>query len=170
MNCPTCSATLSRVTYEGLTVLGCAACLGYLVTTRRIDSIKRRREKDQETLRREARTIRFEERESILRCPRCHAQMMRESVVRPAFEIDRCKSCNLVWFDAGELAYLQLHFESTDQAIDASRMQDRHRFMSPERRRAFEKNLARLPEGDATLASVFGRALLESIDRYDSES
>lgn len=170
MNCPACSSPLNRVSYEGLGVRGCEKCRGYLVTTQRLDSIKRRRGKDQQSLRREASTITSEQRESNLRCPRCRKQMVQESVVRSGFKIDRCTSCNLVWFDAGELAYLQLHFESTDQAIDAARMQDRHRFMSPERRLEFERNLARLPEGDATLVSAFGRALLESIDRDNSEA
>jgi Zn-finger nucleic acid-binding protein len=80
-----------------------------------------------------------------------------------SFCIDKCPDCELVWFDAGELARLQLDYEATPREREATRFQDRHRQMNPEEKRQFEQHLARLPEGDATLASAFGQGLMESM-------
>ncbi len=81
-----------------------------------------------------------------------------------SFHIDKCRDCRFIWLDAGELARIQLQHESTPRAQEAARFQNRHRQMTPEEKRQFEHNLARLPEGDATLASAFGEGLMESMD------
>lgn len=78
----------------------------------------------------------------------------------PSFRLDTCQSCDFVWFDPGELARIQLDYEMSPQGRDAARVQDRLQNMSPEEKEAFEDALAKLPEGDATVASVFGTSLI----------
>jgi len=77
--------------------------------------------------------------------------------------IDTCSDCDLVWFDPGELARMQIGYEATAQAKETAELQHRARNMTPEERTQFERNLANLPEGTATLASAFGQGLIESI-------
>jgi len=81
-----------------------------------------------------------------------------------SFCIDKCRDCEVVWFDAGQLARLQLEHEATPRAREASRLQNRHREMTLEEKEQFEHHLACLPEGDATLASAFGEGLMESME------
>jgi len=164
MKCPVCSSGLDRSRYEGLPVFICDDCNGYLVGTRRATDINRRRAKSPEDLKQEALVDGHKDSEDGLRCPRCRRPMDKELWKESAsFHIDKCRDCELVWFDAGELARLQLDYEATPRAQEASRFQNRHRQLTPEEKRQFEHNLARLPEGDATLASAFGEGLMESM-------
>ena len=167
MKCPACLLALDRSRYEGLPVLSCNGCNGYLVGTRRVSGINRRREKSPEDLKQESLIVggkKSGDKDSVdtLRCPRCRQPMNKELWKGAAtFHIDKCRTCELVWFDAGELARCQLDYEATPRAQESSRLQTRHREMTPQEQRQFEQNLARLPEGDATLASAFGKGFME---------
>ena len=62
-------------------------------------------------------------------------------------ELDVCRSCSLVWLDGGELALVQLGYESSAIFAEAQEMKRRMAQLeaSPNRKAAFEENLARLP-------------------------
>lgn len=47
-------------------------------------------------------------------CPKCHSSM--EAVVYERVEVDRCKTCQGIWFDAGESDWLS--HEDAAAAID----------------------------------------------------
>ena len=163
MKCPVCSSDLAPSRYEGLPVFTCDNCNGYLVATRRVTDIKRRRIQSPEDLKQEALVDGHGDSEDSLRCPRCRRRMDKELWKAAAsFHIDKCRDCEFVWFDAGELARSQLDYEAKPRSQEALRFQDRHRQMTPEEKRQFAQDLARLPEGDATPASAFGAALMES--------
>ena len=164
MNFPVCSSTLKRSSYEGLPVFSCAQCSGYLVATRRVVEIRRRGAKSHEHLKQDAVVEGHNDSECRLRCPRCRRPMDKEFWKgRGSFRIDKCRDCELVWFDSGELAGIQREYEATQPAQDAARFRNRLWQLTPEERRELEQNLARLPEGDATLASAFGEGLMESM-------
>jgi len=107
MNCPRCSSALNRSRYEGLPVFTCDNCNGYLVATRRVTDINRRRAKSPEDLKQEALVDGNKDSERALLCPRCQRPMDKEFWKGLAsFHIDNCRNCEFVWFDAGELARL----------------------------------------------------------------
>ncbi len=170
MKCPVCSASLRASRYEGLPVFTCDACSGYLVATRRVTDIKRRRMTTKAELIEEAAIDGETDSKDRLRCPRCKGWMQKQSwAEHPSFHLDVCQNCDFVWFDTGELARLQLDFELSDRGQEAARFQDRLKNMTPAEKEEFESALAELPEGDATLASAFGAGLTESFLKLADE-
>lgn len=166
MNCPSCAATLVRVTYEGLPVFRCEHCYGYLVGRGRTEGIKRSREKSVEQLKSEALCEGQSDTQERIRCPRCRGRMNKELLKEPAsFHIDTCPSCEFIWFDGGELARLQLAHEIRPQAEEAAELQRRHREMSPEQRAEFERNLAKLPQPESPLSAGFREAVIKAVLR-----
>ena len=164
MNCPLCSANLIRSKYEGLPVFACEKCSGYLVATRRVMDIEKGMVISPENLLQEARDEDRQDNKQRLRCPRCKRHMHKEHWKRlTSFHIDQCRDCELVWFDAGELAHLQLDYEVKPHVQEAVQFQDRHREMSEEEKAAFERDLAALPEAEGTFAGAFREGLFETL-------
>ena len=58
---------------------------------------------------------------------------------------------------------IQLQFEERPQTQEVARFHDRQLHMTDEERQEFEKNLAKLPEGEATCVSGFGKGLMNSM-------
>jgi len=144
---------LVRVKYEGWPVFRCDTCFGYLVGQKRVDSFKASRSKEAGELMKEAAAEAQEDTESKVRCPRCRVAMDKKLLKEPAsFHIDSCKSCEVVWFDGGELARLQLAYEISAKGQEAAEFQRRHQEMTPEERAEFEENLANLPDPETPLS------------------
>jgi Zn-finger nucleic acid-binding protein len=166
MQCPTCSTELQRSQYEGLPIFHCAACHGHLVATRRAADIARSHEKSPEALRQEALLEAAPDSADVLRCPRCRRQMAKEFLRgTDSFHIDKCRECQLIWFDGGELAKWQLAYEATDQGQEAATLRKRHEQMDPAAKREFEENLARLPESESPLEAAVGEAFWQSFGK-----
>lgn len=91
-----------------------------------------------------------------LRCPRCRRPMNKEHLPKHEFHLDHCGECDLVWFDGGELALVQLVFENSPQGREAVELRQRLGEMTAERRAEFEKNLAALPKPKSVLEAIFG--------------
>lgn len=148
-NCPVCSTPLTQVAYEGFIVQRCEQCKGHLLTSSRLDAIKRITRKSQEELKAEAAEFHGEHTGRI-KCPGCYAPMDKQAIRVPVLtlQMDVCRRCSLVWFDGGELAIAQLGYEATPGFADAQEMKRRMAELeaSPARKAAFEKNLAKLPE------------------------
>ena len=129
--CPTCSASLREVDYEGARVAACGSCGGCLVSDDALKRILARREvgytDDQRRLaedvatsgderRRAARSGQSKPGARLIRCPRCARTMMRGHFnYEHALEVDRCTICDLVWFDRDELEALQI---LTERQVD----------------------------------------------------
>ena len=146
MKCPVCADELVRTTYEGSPVFRCEKCFGYLVGRKRAEGIKRTQQKTVAQLKNETLDEGQQDTEETIRCPRCRMKMKKKLLEEPvALHVDRCKPCDLVWFDGGELARIQLGHQITPQAQEAAQMQRRMAEMDPERRRQFEENLDKLP-------------------------
>lgn len=164
--CPVCRHELQRVAYEGFPIFYCGTCQGYLAGRRRVESIKRSRTKSTAQLKSE--TIQQTGRDTAesLGCPRCAKPMTKEFHDSPAaLYIDLCKPCQLVWFDGGELARLQLSYEISPQGREAADLKRRIEHMTPEDRQQFEYNVAQLPRGDVSLLSAFADGVLFGFTR-----
>ena len=75
MKCPACKSSMRRTRYEEVPIECCDTCHGYLITTRRLDGIKRRRDKWKSELEQEAMTRAPTNFERKLKCPDCHKRM-----------------------------------------------------------------------------------------------
>ncbi|PHQ32889.1 zf-TFIIB domain-containing protein [Rhodopirellula bahusiensis] len=168
MKCPVCASSLVRSQYEGVNVFKCHQCVGYLVQSRRVEDICRRDTNSPEELQQEI--SQSGDNNLQLRCPRCRRLMDKEDQPgTDSFALDRCRSCEWVWFDSGELARFQIRYEATAQGRDAARFRKRSRQMTSGEQRVFEHNLANLPDGDSSLASAIGDGLVESLRGFLSE-
>ena len=162
MNCPACDSNLERTQYEGLPVFRCAGCRGYLVASHRIDDINRRQTKQQLELIQDASVAAGNDSRASLDCPRCRKTMNKQPL-KPSHEfcVDECQECEIIWFDAGELAIIQLEHDASPGATSAKNMKQRVDEMTPEEIAEFEKNLANLHEGDATFLAGIKHGLVE---------
>lgn len=152
MQCPKCQAKLVRQFYEKLPVHHCPNCAGTLLSEQRLQAIKARRDKKLDDFREELSTAADNpaagDTAKRIRCPKCLLGMEKRSKpFGPAtFAIDRCRKCKLFWLDAGELAKLQLIFETSQAGLERERIRQRLENMSPAQKAAFEARIASLPE------------------------
>ena len=63
-----------------------------------------------------------------------------------SFHIDKCRDYEYVWFDAGELARLQLDFEATLQGQEAAYFQEQLRNMTPKETQQFAIDLGKFQD------------------------
>ena len=161
MKCPVCGSELKRLMYEGFAVFRCISCHGYLLSDRRVESIKRSANRNQETLKQEVTEESGTDTLEEIRCPRCRRKMKKKFIPDPAsLHVDLCKDCEMSWFDGGELARLQLTHEISGRGRDAAEFRRRHEEMTPERKAEFEKNLEKLDSGEEMLGQSFFQSLL----------
>lgn len=123
--CPKCRQPLNDEEYEGATVHRCVFCEGVLVEKDRLPRIIIREEKGfndrikkmaaltQEDGLRRMRNKAKAGVSSYLKCPRCGQDMIRNFYTLVYLvEVDRCDTCNLIWFDKDELEILQYLIEN----------------------------------------------------------
>jgi Zn-finger nucleic acid-binding protein len=148
--CPHCSCGLTQVDYEGFRVFQCGECRGHLVESQRLDCIKYLARKSTEELKAEAASEFRGSSPERVRCPRCHAPMVKEDMRLPgtALQMDVCRPCGLVWFDGGELALAQLGHQAGPLFDEAQEMKRRMEELeaSPERKARFNESLDGLPD------------------------
>ena len=134
LNCPKCNQALVNEEYEGTQVARCLFCNGVLVEKERIPRIIVRKEKgfderikklaelsQQNGLEKIRHKIK-DKGESLIKCPKCDARMIRNFYTMAyLIEVDRCSFCNLVWFDRDELEMAQYLIENKKSAQLASK-------------------------------------------------
>ena len=161
-NCPHCLCNLSPVSYEGLRVFRCEQCRGHLLPSRQLEAIKRLDQKTQDELMQEANTDYHGDGDAKIHCPRCRVTMRKHTIKLPGLtlQLDACRDCDLIWLDGGELALIQLGHESTPQFRNAQELRNRMDALesSPERKAAFEENLAKLPDPADPISDVLSEA------------
>ena len=149
-NCPLCALPLEPVAYTGFGVLHCRQCRGHLVDTSRLASIKSVAGKSQAELKDEVTGGYHSDHAGPVKCPTCRMPMRKQPVPLPGLtlQLDVCKTCSLIWLDGGELALVQLDHRTTPAFRDAQQMKQRMAALEadPERKAAFEENLANLPD------------------------
>ena len=163
MKCPACETELNRATYENSPVFQCPKCSGYLMQKGRVRAIKSSRDQSTEALEQEIAQEQSPDSLESLRCPKCLARKMRKERVRiksdggESFSIDTCGHCKVAWFDGGELARMQLDYETCDEALDEVDFRERAASRTAEEKEAFEQQLDALPQR----RSFFDRAIGE---------
>lgn len=160
--CPVCDLELSLVKYEGYTVRRCGSCNGHLMRLDKMEFIKRADRKTQEQLKSEASAEFSGSSGQQLRCPRCRRPMHKQAINLPVIDLqcDICTGCSLVWLDGGELALVQLAYQSSSGFINAQELKRRMQELeaSPDRKAIFKANLANLPETKHPVEEVLGEA------------
>jgi Zn-finger nucleic acid-binding protein len=125
VNCPKCAQPLIDEEYEGVAVRRCTFCEGILIEKGRIPRIIIREEKgfadrikkmaaltQGDGLRRMRDKVKTAAI-SYLKCPKCGQDMLRNFYTAAYLvEVDRCDTCNLIWFDKDELEVLQYLIEN----------------------------------------------------------
>ncbi|MEM7456998.1 MAG: zf-TFIIB domain-containing protein [Planctomycetota bacterium] len=147
MKCPVCrTQRLEAVQYEGVSVRLCDSCDGHLVRNKRIPAIKRKQERSDKQLIEEVNANGDGDAKKKLICPGCLRQMScRKTSFGPlSFNIEVCDKCDHTWFDAGELARLQLFYQASDQGIELAQFRQRLEQMPDEERDEFEQRVAKM--------------------------
>jgi len=124
--CPRCQTTLVDSYYEGVPVKICSQCGGKLVSSTFKERIITRKEvKFSEYLMNKAHDFKqqFMENPALMRkinlqsseriiCPSCGSRMLlRPYSLHYVIPVDKCFSCQKIWFDADELEILQILIE-----------------------------------------------------------
>lgn len=124
--CPRCRVPLAETFYEGVPARVCGRCGGKLVGAASVDRIVARREVDfSPALRDKARRFRETAVRNPLRrqkiesdlaagvpCPSCGYRLAARPYNYQDFvPVDKCLSCQKIWFDADELEILQILIE-----------------------------------------------------------
>jgi heat shock protein HtpX len=132
-DCPHCRAPLIEMSYEGAPFWRCSCCEGSFVGQDKISRILIRADKvfSDETLRLAGVVMKEKEKFNlgitrtkmnnawILDCPKCRSKMRRQFFVYSyPIEIDRCASCDSIWFDKQELEILQYLYENKEEFFD----------------------------------------------------
>lgn len=165
MNCPNCDVELERVEYENNPVFHCPQCAGYLLKRIQVSMIKSMRERSTESLQQDAARGHGAGTQTQIRCPRCRAETMHKQKITLSqlggdpFFVDACRKCQLVWFDGGELARLQLEYELSDQAVEELNQQLRVAERTPEEQEELDRRLAALPDRGFHLFDIFSRGV-----------
>ena len=144
----------------------CAQCKGHLVSSNKLETIKRVTKNTREQLKEEATSEVSTDLVGTILCPRCRRKMRKEQIRVPALTlyIDHCAPCSLVWLDGGELALIQLAYESSHHFVNTQELKQRIQELeaSPERKSEFEVALARLPQGENVLKDALKEVLTET--------
>ncbi len=171
-NCPVCYARLDPFDYEGFRVFRCTACKGVLLSSQRIETIKRAIRKTTPELKTEASDFKGSTDRS-LKCPRCRLAMHKEPLNLPVLkaQIDVCDPCALIWLDPGELALIQLTYEASQKHLNVQQMKERIRQLEadPVRKAAFEADLANLAD-ELVHPSILDSELNELLDPHLDEA
>jgi Zn-finger nucleic acid-binding protein len=146
MRCPVCTdMELVRTPYEGIGVNLCPACHGFLLSSTAMKGIERNPEMQQEVL--ESETQIMADSIQPVVCPKCRITMQKKNAPHSLnFNIDVCRSCNVIWLDAGELESIQLAYEASSSGQDNIRRRKEMENMSEERKLQLQKNINKAPD------------------------
>ncbi len=148
--CPRCATNLVREQYESVWAMRCPACRGALISSDRLERVERDPARSPTLLKQEARAEHGGDYADPTACPRCHGMMKLKTITRGSAELhlDLCQACDLYWLDGGELALVQLLYETSPQGQEARALQRRalEASLSPERQARLHQAMARLPD------------------------
>ncbi len=129
-DCPACKTPLSEINYEDTSIYQCKFCRGVLVPLANISKILSRCEEGfkSEVLKMAAAIKSLQESSDISKlqpkikpgalCPKCKKRMERAFYsLYYLIEIDRCHSCNMIWFERFKLEVLQKLYEDNEKKI-----------------------------------------------------
>ncbi len=102
MNCPKCNAAMENVAFEGVNVDRCTSCKGIFFDANENKALKEK--KGAESIDTgDAATGKKMDKITNIKCPRCHASMIRMTDVdQHHIDYEACTVCYGVFLDAGE--------------------------------------------------------------------
>ena len=105
MNCPSCNASLSEITHQGVTVDVCPGCRGVWLDPGELALLSdTENDLPKESDSRRTAPGQGLQSKTDSHCPRCQAGFDTfEYAPGTSLYIDRCKDCEGIWLDAGEL-------------------------------------------------------------------
>ena len=107
--CPICARLLETTRQREGVYYHCTVCDGRAVTVSQIRHVLGER-----VAMKLLRLTKLSRRDSARKCPFCTKPMLVLNMQEPPLELEACRACNAVWFDAPTYASLpQLAFEST---------------------------------------------------------
>ena len=133
LDCPHCRTPLKEISYEGVPLVKCSYCEGIFVEEDKITRLFIRTDKSFSDETKRLAEVAMKEKDAlvagqrkmnlgntlILDCPKCHQKMRRQFFVYSyPVEIDRCISCDGIWFDRQELEILQYIYEHKEKFFD----------------------------------------------------
>jgi len=163
--CPVCGEVLVRLEYEGTMVQWCPECKGHLIDISTVERIKRTEHLSTEELLEQAEQSAKPNSEHTLKCPRCYIDMKKRTESFPDLEVmvDYCNGCKLIWLDGGELALLQLGYESDYKAFEARRMKEtvEECEADPERQAEYLENKSHCIKDSFSIAGALAEGFAE---------
>lgn len=150
--CPICAKSLETTRQREGVYYHCLACDGRAVTVSQIRHVLGER-----LAMKLLRLMKLSRRDSSRECPFCAKSMRVLNMQEPPLDLDACRTCNAVWFDAPTYASLpQLAFESTSmlamqatELIALQRLKELKEQEEQERKEAKKKKrLHRISESD----------------------
>ena len=109
IKCQRCNTSMQTVFYEGFAIKFCFSCKGIFLNKEKLAAIEESREIEiSEDTPKSRNGL-----EISRNCPECKTLMKKQQHgnIRTTM-IDYCEDCSGVWFDKGELASIQLGFET----------------------------------------------------------
>lgn len=107
--CPCCEGELRKGNAEGVPVLYCGRCYGFLLKNEHFGSLVRQRRAARAGQERETvRPLDPAQYQRQIRCPACRGVMEAHPYYGPGnVVIDSCSACHYVWLDHGELRTIE---------------------------------------------------------------
>ncbi|MBN1908612.1 MAG: zf-TFIIB domain-containing protein [Pirellulales bacterium] len=164
MKCPLCNVELKRILYEGLPVLRCMKCHGYLMSRNRMEGIRRVAKRPVEQLKQETTAEAQPDTQEAIRCPRCRRKMKKHFLEDPvSLHLDVCADCEFLWLDGGELARIQLGHQISPQGRESTELQRRVQERTPGERAQLQRDIDALPDDDWSLLSCIRQGAIEAL-------
>ena len=159
-SCPICQKPLETARQREGIFYPCSSCNGRAATISQIRHVL-----GEQVATKLLRLMKLSRRRSERACPFCHNPMLVVQTPEPPLELDACRSCNAVWFDAPTYESLpQLTSENTSsitmqatELIALERLKELKERLEAERRQARKKALHRLLAPDKETPPPPGR-------------
>ena len=138
--CPVCAKPLETARQREGVFYPCRACNGRAVTISQVRHVLGER-----VAMKLLRLMKLSRRQSLRRCPFCGNLMLAVNSPEPPLELEACKACNAVWFDAPTYESLpELAFDSTSfRPMQATEIIAMERLKELKKRQEAERKQAR---------------------------
>lgn len=147
MECPVCHQKLTRAPYESVRIYQCNQCGGHLLSKSKLRKIEKLRTHSKSKLLNEINSATSTDNQQKLRCPECHFTMEHrfQKIGASNFRIENCPRCLWIWLDDGELAKLQILYETSDAGKQSEASRKRFQNMTDQEKKELDDRIAKLP-------------------------
>ncbi|OKH25551.1 hypothetical protein NIES593_04205 [Hydrococcus rivularis NIES-593] len=112
ITCPKCRAKLESFVYQGIEIDRCPKCAGIWLDSLEAERLKMIQGSESVDIGVSATGMSCACSEKELKCPKCHAKMIRMlDIDLYAIWYEQCSKCRGIWFDAGEFKKFKQNFQ-----------------------------------------------------------